>query len=154
MPDSPPRSPLMGRGEGSAEKEPGNKQINRPVCIGRQIDLSWRWQGDHPGPAAPLAEKITNSARKISFPNQFCPRLSVALYADNGGIRTLLSTQSLGRIAYPGDLLAPLTFTIALSDIGSDGLVAVVDDDGTGAGSQNECDESNNTATWNEATCQ
>ena len=81
------------------------------------------------------------------------PELPIALYADNGGSRTLIDVQTLGRVAYPGDQLAPITFSIATSDIGSSGLVVVADDDGTGADTQQECDESNNEDSWNETVC-
>ncbi|HND34526.1 MAG TPA: hypothetical protein PLA94_31200, partial [Myxococcota bacterium] len=81
------------------------------------------------------------------------PELPIALYADNGGTRTLLAVQTLGRVAYPGDRLAPITFSIATTDIGSSGLVVVADDDGTGGETQQECDESNNEDSWNETAC-
>lgn len=79
--------------------------------------------------------------------------IPVSLYAVNGATTTLLATQNVGREVYPGDLLAPIIFTITTSSIGLDGLRVVVDDDGTGAGTQNECDESDNSDTWNEGIC-
>ena len=79
--------------------------------------------------------------------------LPVALYSMNGATATLLETRAVGREVHPGDRLEPLVFSVALSDIGPDGLKVVADDDGTGAGTQNECDESDNDATWNEAVC-
>lgn len=48
-----------------------------------------------------------------------------------------------------------LLYTFAVSELGSDGLVVVVDDDGTGTftGAQDECDESDNEALWSEPVC-
>ena len=40
-----------------------------------------------------------------------------------------------------------------LADFNAGDLIAVIDDDGTGAGSHNECDEANNEATWSEPVC-
>ncbi|MDP2316931.1 MAG: MopE-related protein [Pseudomonadota bacterium] len=79
--------------------------------------------------------------------------VNVALYADSGGTRTLLDVQQTSDVAYPGDRLAPLTFSVAVGDLGTDGLVVVVDDDGVGAGAHTEADETNNEGTWDALTC-
>ena len=79
--------------------------------------------------------------------------VNVALYADNGATLTLLGVQSTSATIDAGERLPPLTFQVALGDIGSDGLVAIVDDDGSGLGSHNECDEENNMGMWNEPVC-
>lgn len=79
--------------------------------------------------------------------------LPVSLYAVSGTTRTLLATTTVGREIFPGERIAPFTFTIDRNDVGSNGLVVVADDDGTGTGTQNECDENNNDAYWNEPVC-
>ena len=75
--------------------------------------------------------------------------IDVALYRDDAGVLTLLDVQPTPSNIDPGERLAPMTFTIDASDFGSNGIVAVVDDDGTGSGIHNECNESNNADTWN-----
>lgn len=74
--------------------------------------------------------------------------IDVALYADNGGTWTLLGVQQTTDTIDAGQVLAPMSFTIDPSDLGSNGLVAVADDDGTGQGSRRECIEDNNSDGW------
>ncbi len=63
----------------------------------------------------------------------------------------------LGRFAMP--VLPPLTavagFEVPLrvEDIGTAGWEAVIDDDGTGTGRVEECDEANNVGAWTDVTC-
>ena len=75
--------------------------------------------------------------------------IDVALYRDDSGVLTLLDVQPTPSNLDPGERLAPMTFIIDASDFGTDGIVAVVDDDGAGMGAHNECNEDNNAATWN-----
>ncbi|MCB9762737.1 MAG: hypothetical protein H6739_23250 [Alphaproteobacteria bacterium] len=81
------------------------------------------------------------------------PTVDVALYAAEGSDRTLLDVLPLGTRLDTGVRLAPLIFTVPLSELTDGGLVAVVDDDGTGVGTQAECNEDNNELTWNEEVC-
>ncbi len=79
--------------------------------------------------------------------------VSVALYADDGGSLTLLDVQTTSDPAWPGDRLAPITFAVTGAEVGSTGLVAVVDDDGTGAGVHTESDETDNSVSWVGSSC-
>lgn len=77
------------------------------------------------------------------------PDTTLSVFADDGGVLTLLSTQTLDEVYLPGDLKAPIAITLNVSDLGTDGVWVSVDEDGA----VNECDESNNTGSWNEAVC-
>ncbi|MCB9758441.1 MAG: hypothetical protein H6739_01240 [Alphaproteobacteria bacterium] len=79
--------------------------------------------------------------------------VSIALYADDASVRTLIDVTTTTARCEPGQRLAPVVFTISPGDVGADGLVAVVDDDGTGAGVHSECDETDNAGTWDALTC-
>ncbi len=77
----------------------------------------------------------------------------VALYAANGGVYSDLDAISLGSPLLPGERSAPILFTIDQVDVGADGLRVVVDDDGSGAGLMQECDELDNSEDWDEPIC-
>ena len=79
--------------------------------------------------------------------------MNVALYADNGSSLTLVEVQTTSDACWPGDRLAPMTFALSESQIGSAGLVVVLDDDGTGAGEHTESDETDNSASWTGSSC-
>ena len=79
--------------------------------------------------------------------------IDVALYADDGGVLTLIDLQATSDTIDAGERLPPMTFLVGLEELGSDGLVVVVDDDGTGLGAHNECNEDDNSAVWNEDVC-
>lgn len=81
--------------------------------------------------------------------------VSVALYADDGGVLSLIERQVRSAAVSPGEQTESLLFTFPVEQLGSDGLVAVVDDDGTGVGlgDQDECDESDNVVAWTEPVC-
>ncbi|MBU0479401.1 hypothetical protein KKC91_12695 [bacterium] len=68
--------------------------------------------------------------------------ISVALYADHADGETLLAVQNIGELRY-GTQVGGETFEIDPEDWG-DGIRIVVDDDGTGTGDHDECDEANN----------
>jgi hypothetical protein len=69
--------------------------------------------------------------------------LWLAVYADRGGTLTALGTRELP--ALTGLRSTPVTLSFRASEIaGVDGLEIVVDDDGTGGGAINECDEADN----------
>ncbi len=77
----------------------------------------------------------------------------LALYADDDGAPRLVATATLPEI--PAGSKAGVTLELALADVGTHGLVAVVDDDGSGLGRLAECDETNNVAAWRDLdTCQ
>ncbi|HND29133.1 MAG TPA: VCBS repeat-containing protein, partial [Myxococcota bacterium] len=79
--------------------------------------------------------------------------LMVALYAVNGGTYSYLDSLSPGTPLLPGERSAPLLFTLDQADVGTDGLRAVADDDGSGVGLLQECDETDNAMDWNEPIC-
>jgi hypothetical protein len=102
-----------------------------------------------------IDESHTEVAVQISNPGGLdAPAgLSVALYAIEGGAEILLGVQTLPDILPTGRSSDALIFEITKGDLGSDGLMIRVDDDGTGTGTQNECDESNNTDTYADWPC-
>lgn len=79
--------------------------------------------------------------------------ISVALYADNGGTLSLIDTQLVPGPVPGGRSLDSILFSFPAAQLGADGLVAVVDDDGTGAGSQDECVEADNADSWTDPVC-
>ena len=79
--------------------------------------------------------------------------IDVALYADDGGVLTLVDVQATTATIEAGERLPPMIFLLGLDELGADGFVVMVDDDGTGFGAHNECNEDNNSAAWNEDAC-
>ena len=68
-----------------------------------------------------------------------------SLYAvDEAGERTLLEALSAETVLRSGYTTEGLTFRLDLADLPTGTLVVVADDDGTGAGTIDECDETNN----------
>jgi hypothetical protein len=81
--------------------------------------------------------------------------VGVSLYADNGGVLTLIERQVHGDVVASGVRTESMSFVFTIEQYGTDGLVLLVDDDGTGAelGVQDECDESDNEAVWVDPVC-
>ncbi len=81
--------------------------------------------------------------------------VGVSLYADNGGVLTLIERQVHADPVESGWSTDSLSFVFTADQLGTDGLVLVVDDDGTGAllGEQDECDEADNQALWLDPVC-
>jgi hypothetical protein len=79
------------------------------------------------------------------------PGAVVSLYANDRPDR-LVGTKVLPAIA-PGRKLAGVTFELLPEDVGRDGFLAVIDDDGTGVGVIDECDESNNEDDYTDVEC-
>ncbi|MDP2315278.1 MAG: MopE-related protein [Pseudomonadota bacterium] len=73
----------------------------------------------------------------------------VRVYAVDGAVETLLEEQLTTDPCEPGERQAPLRFTLAVADVGTDGLRVEVDSDDA----VRECDESNNAGTWDALTC-
>ena len=67
---------------------------------------------------------------------------------------TLIETQKTQTTINAGERIPPMTFTVDVATFNSGAIVAVIDDDGTGQGEHNECEEGNNTAEWTEAVCE
>ena len=81
------------------------------------------------------------------------PGVDVALYVDDGNSMTLLSVQPTPATLDPGKRLPPMVFQVPLASYVTGELVASIDDDGTGVGKHNECDEDNNQARFSESVC-
>jgi Putative metal-binding motif/FG-GAP-like repeat len=79
--------------------------------------------------------------------------VDVAIYAWDGTTGTWLASTQTTRALLPGERSAPLTVSLSRSDMGTAGLQVVVDDDGSGLGATDECDETNNGIVWNETSC-
>lgn len=104
-----------------------------------------------PGATADISIQIHSLATGVAVNTG--GSIDVSLYADNAGTLQLIGT-------YPVSVPSPLfnsaagqLITIPVSAIGADGLVAVVDDDGTGQGVHPECDEGNNQSYWDANPC-
>ena len=69
--------------------------------------------------------------------------IAVALYARDGGVETLIDKAIIDAVP-SGESIAGGTFSLHPDDWGADGMLLVVDDDGSGTGLIEECDESNN----------
>jgi hypothetical protein len=76
-----------------------------------------------------------------------------AYTVDSSGTNVYLEGGSFYGAILPGDHLAPIAITIDNTLILNDSMVFVVDDDGSGTGIVGECDESNNTVSWNTPVC-
>jgi hypothetical protein len=79
----------------------------------------------------------------------------VSLYADDGGVLTLIDQLVRPGLVSSGTSTDSLTFTFTAEQLGADGLRVIVDDDGTasGVGEQDECDESDNEDGWTDPVC-
>jgi hypothetical protein len=75
----------------------------------------------------------------------------VAIYAKDDTPR-LVTTVTLPAIP-AGTKIDGISVDLTSEDVGDYGFIAVVDDDGTGAGDVNECDETNNEDDWNDVFC-
>ena len=78
--------------------------------------------------------------------------VSWAFYKLDGDTRTLVTTGTLDAIP-SGVALEGFAVTVGPEDIGANGFVLVIDDDGTGVETVGECDEDNNTELWLDAIC-
>jgi len=74
------------------------------------------------------------------------PGIAVSLYAVDGDVQSLVQSQTYAGALAPGEQSASLVFEFTRGDLGADGFLVRVDDDGSGSikGRQDECDESNN----------
>ncbi|MFZ5481935.1 MAG: FG-GAP repeat domain-containing protein [Myxococcota bacterium] len=76
----------------------------------------------------------------------------LTLYANDGG--TLRYLNRWGLPAIPARTkLDGVEIQLLVEDVGTDGWVVSVDDDGTGRGSVEECDEENNRDEWADVSC-
>lgn len=78
---------------------------------------------------------------------------SVALYRLDGTTETLLAAETIPDAIPSGETSATVVFSITKGDFGSDGILVRVDDDGSGAGTQDECDEENNEDVYADWPC-
>lgn len=104
-------------------------------------------EADHPGV---LAFQVSNHGTVASWPG-----ISISLYAVDGEVLSLLETQLWAGALGPGEQTPSVVFEFVHEDLGADGLLVSVDDDGSGSikGRQDECDESNNQLAFTEWPC-
>lgn len=82
------------------------------------------------------------------------PGVPVTLFRKDGMMLDPLETMVLAEGIPAGTGTAGIVFTVDLANLGADGLVIRVDDDGLGGSVQSECEESNNEAAWdNDLLC-
>ena len=80
--------------------------------------------------------------------------IDLSIYTlDAAGVATKVESAYTDTTILPGDHLQPTAILIDIGVIQSGGLLFSYDDDGTGTGRYNECDETNNTVSWNEQVC-
>ena len=72
----------------------------------------------------------------------------VTLFRKDGMMLEALETVVVGEVIPAGTGTAGIVFTVEIANLGADGLVVRVDDDGMGGSVQSECEESNNEAAW------
>jgi hypothetical protein len=82
------------------------------------------------------------------------PGVPVALYSARGAGRVLLDTWTTPSEVPAGALMAGHVFTLTSGQLDPEGLIVVVDDDGTGAGIVYECREDNNEDRWGPSPCE
>ncbi|MCB9758625.1 MAG: hypothetical protein H6739_02170 [Alphaproteobacteria bacterium] len=75
-----------------------------------------------------------------------------AFYKNDNTSTTLVTTGTLPEVA-SGEAPEGFVIEVLPSDIGSYGFILVVDDDGSGGYSINECDETNNRVVWADRIC-
>ena len=78
--------------------------------------------------------------------------VDVALYTVDGPSQTLLDVVTVSEGVLSGEQSTGVLFTVDPTEVGAELLVRV-DDDGTGADSVVECDETNNEDTWTDTPC-
>ena len=84
----------------------------------------------------------------IQGPYPVSEGVPVALFANEGGSLEILAILYTEETIEPGAAAEAMVFPMLAGDPGSDGLTARVDELGAGFGLVDECDETNNAATW------
>ncbi|MFT5681318.1 MAG: hypothetical protein ACI8RZ_002224 [Myxococcota bacterium] len=79
--------------------------------------------------------------------------LWVSLFQVGGGSPVLIESQQLSSTIAAGRSTDSILFTLTADQVGSGNLLVIIDDDGTGVGVQNECDESNNRELYTDIPC-
>lgn len=77
---------------------------------------------------------------------------TLSVYAKESTGNRLVAQSTLPAVA-AGTQLDGIEFELTPADVGDQGFIATVDDDGTGVGSLSECDETNNTDKYLDAAC-
>ena len=104
-----------------------------------------------PGETADISIQVHNPPTGVAVPSG--GTIDVAIYANNAGSFSLIGVYPVPVGVPSFNSAAGQLISIPVSAIGADGLIAVVDDDGTGAGVINECREDNNFAFWDANPC-
>ena len=76
------------------------------------------------------------------------------MYAMLGGKKELIQVQEYPKRLGPGQASAAILFDVDISRIGGEGVLFVVDDDGSGFDQHEECDEDNNEVVWTDIPCE
>ena len=80
--------------------------------------------------------------------------VSVAMYAVSGEQKELLQVQELGTRVGAGQASKALLFDVEVLRLGTDGVLFIVDDDGSGTNQHEECNEDNNEVRWLDVPCE
>ncbi len=118
-------------GEGLADLVAVEGEVCVASCEGGPVEVSWG---------------VANQGHRDAGGT-----IHVALYADHGGVETLVEVRTVADVRY-GTRTGGGTFDLTVDDWG-DGIRIAVDDDGTGAGTVEECDEGNNSWTIEGPIC-
>jgi len=85
--------------------------------------------------------------------NNSATGVSVALYANYGGLFELLEVVQVPERIATGMAADAIVFDVAVGDLGPDGVMVRVDDDGSGGQLHLECDEDNNEWLYADSPC-
>jgi hypothetical protein len=152
-------SNIGSNGEVPRPATPSWQELNlfraRPTLDEPGVDLQVRFvdsclsgcEADHPGV---LALQVSNHGTVGAWPG-----IAISLYAVDGEVLSLLETQIWEGALGPGEQTPSVVFEFIHEDLGADGFLVRVDDDGTDSikGRQDECDESNNQVAFTEWPC-
>jgi len=106
------------------------------------------WTGCVDDSAVQLSVAVSNHGAEAA-----AAPVSVTLYRVDDGVETAVQVLALEEDIDAGWSSAGLVFEVTRGEVGGEGFVVRVDDDGTGAGALEECDEVNNEATWDGLGC-
>ena len=101
------------------------------------------------GGIAKFAVQVVNTGTNNSMTG-----VHVSVYARSGDKRELLETQFLDVRVPAGHSTDAVLFIVPVEELGTDGVVFKVDDDGAGNQRHEECDETNNEAEWVDIPCE
>lgn len=149
---------VLDDGSVPAQPEPSWQRYNvyraRPAEDTLSVDLQATitdvcYAGCQDGATALVAVQVWNAGTENSATG-----VPVALYTKEGGRLELLGVRKLTKRVAGGWVSDTLVFEVRVGQIGRDGFVVRVDDDGTGFELHpDECIETNNEGTWTDSPC-